>query len=68
MHSSTLRRATRASSASCSATASWYPPEHTRYRALVQQAFTRRSLEAWREALVVPYAHRLVDALAARRR
>jgi cytochrome P450 len=44
------------------------PPEHTRYRALVQQAFTRRSLEAWRDALVVPYAQRLVDALAEKER
>ena len=41
------------------------PPEHTRYRALVQQAFSRRSLETWRDSLVVPYAHRLADAIAA---
>jgi cytochrome P450 len=44
------------------------PPEHTRYRALVQQAFSRRALEAWRDQLVVPYAHELVDAFAARGR
>lgn len=44
------------------------PPEHTRYRALVQQAFSRRSLEAWRDTLVLPYAHRLVDAIAAKQR
>ncbi|MBM4385487.1 MAG: cytochrome P450 [Deltaproteobacteria bacterium] len=40
------------------------PPEHTRYRALVQQAFTRRSLELWRDKLVVPYANELIDAIA----
>jgi cytochrome P450 len=40
------------------------PPEHTRYRALVQQAFSRRALEAWRDTLVVPFAHALVDAIA----
>jgi cytochrome P450 len=40
------------------------PPEHTRYRALVQQAFSRRALEAWRDTLVVPYANELMDALA----
>lgn len=44
------------------------PPEHTRYRALVQQAFSRRSLEAWRDRLVIPYAHTLIDAFAARGR
>jgi cytochrome P450 len=44
------------------------PPEHARYRALVQQAFTRRALEAWRDALVLPYAHQLVDAIAAKGR
>lgn len=44
------------------------PPEHSRYRALVQQAFSRRALEAWREALVSPYAHALVDAIAPRGR
>jgi cytochrome P450 len=42
------------------------PPEHTRYRALVQQAFTRRALEAWRERLVVPWAEHLVRAFAGR--
>jgi cytochrome P450 len=44
------------------------PPEHTRYRALVQLAFSRRALEAWRDTLVVPYANRLVDAIAQRGR
>jgi cytochrome P450 len=44
------------------------PPEHTRYRALVQQAFTRRSLEHWRDKLVVPYANELIDAIAAKGR
>jgi cytochrome P450 len=44
------------------------PPEHTRYRAVVQQAFSRRALESWRDRLVVPYAHALVDAFEARDR
>jgi cytochrome P450 len=44
------------------------PPEHTRYRALVQQAFSRRALETWRDKLVVPYANDLVDAIAPRGR
>ncbi len=44
------------------------PPEHTRYRAVVQQAFSRRALESWRDRLVVPYAHALVDAFATRGR
>jgi len=44
------------------------PPEHTRYRALVQQAFSRRALEAWRDTLVLPYAHALVDTIAPRGR
>ncbi len=42
------------------------PPEHTRYRGLVQQAFSRRALERWRERLLVPYAHALVDRFVAR--
>ncbi len=44
------------------------PPEHTRFRALVQQAFSRRSLEVWRERLVVPFALQLIDAIAPRGR
>ena len=44
------------------------PPEHTRYRALVQQAFSRRALDAWRDKLVVPYANELVAAIAPRGR
>ena len=44
------------------------PPEHTRYRAIVQQAFSRRALELWRDRLVVPYANALVDGFAARGR
>lgn len=44
------------------------PPEHTRYRALVQQAFSRRALEAWRDRLVIPYARSLIDVFAARGR
>ncbi len=44
------------------------PPEHTRFRALVQQAFSRRSLEVWRDRLVLPFANRLIDAIAPRGR
>ncbi len=44
------------------------PPEHTGYRSLAQQAFTRRSLEAWRETLLVPYLNQFVDAFVARGR
>jgi len=34
----------------------------------VQLAFSRRALETWRDTLVVPYANRLVDAIAPRGR
>ncbi|HEY8120362.1 MAG TPA: cytochrome P450 [Myxococcota bacterium] len=44
------------------------PPEHTRYRALVQQAFSRRALEVWRDKLVLPYANALVAAIVPRGR
>jgi cytochrome P450 len=44
------------------------PPEHTRYRALVQQAFSRRALESWRDRLVIPYAQSLIDDFAPRGR
>lgn len=43
-------------------------PEHTRYRALVQKAFSRRAVEMWRDRLVVPYAQSLIDGFAARGR
>lgn len=43
-------------------------PDHARYRALVQQAFTMRALRQWRETAVEPAARALVDALEGRGR
>jgi len=42
------------------------PPEHTRHRGLIQQAFTRRELERWEHELVGPVIHTLIDRFAAR--
>jgi cytochrome P450 len=36
-------------------------PEHRRYRTLLQQAFTKKSLEYWEGALVRPVIDRLID-------
>lgn len=44
------------------------PPEHGRYRGLIQQAFTRRALERWEHELVRPIVKRHVDTIAARGR
>jgi len=44
------------------------PPEHGRYRGLLQQAFSRRALERWEHELVRPIIARHVGALAARGR
>jgi len=44
------------------------PPEHGRYRGLIQQAFTRRALERWEHELVRPIVKRHVDAIAGRGR
>jgi cytochrome P450 len=44
------------------------PPEHGRYRGLIQQAFSRRALERWEHELVRPIVTRHVDAFAARGR
>lgn len=43
-------------------------PEHRRYRALIQPAFTLREMERWRERWIEPAAHALIDAFAARGR
>jgi cytochrome P450 len=43
-------------------------PEHTRYRALIQQAFTLRELERWEVKLVSPVVHRLIDRFVDRGR
>jgi cytochrome P450 len=39
-------------------------PEHHAYRSLVQQAFTRKAMEAWEADLVVPIVDELIDAFA----
>jgi cytochrome P450 len=44
------------------------PPEHGRYRGLIQQAFTRRALERWERELVRPIVERHVAAIAGRGR
>ena len=41
-------------------------PEHHEYRALIQQAFTRKAMERWEEELVRPIVHDLVDSFADR--
>ena len=43
-------------------------PEHTTYRKLLQQAFTRKALAHWRDDLVHPVVHELVDRFAGRGR
>jgi cytochrome P450 len=36
-------------------------PEHHAYRALIQQAFTRKAMESWEADIVRPVVHELVD-------
>jgi len=43
-------------------------PEHHRYRALIQQAFTRKAMERWEVELVKPIVHGLVDGFSDRGR
>lgn len=43
-------------------------PEHSRYRGLIQKAFTKKALERWERELVRPVVHRLVDRFAERGR
>jgi len=43
-------------------------PEHARYRALIQQAFTLREMERWETKLVSPIVHRLIDGFVDRGR
>jgi len=43
-------------------------PEHRRYRALIQPAFTLREMERWRERWIEPAAHALIDRFVARGR
>ena len=37
------------------------PPEHHAYRSILQQAFTRRSMEQWEDNLVAPLVHGMID-------
>lgn len=39
-------------------------PEHHAYRALVQQAFTRKAMERWRDQIVRPVIDRFIDEFA----
>jgi cytochrome P450 len=41
-------------------------PEHRRYRSLIQQAFTRKSMEEWEAEIVRPVVHDLVDRFVGR--
>jgi cytochrome P450 len=41
-------------------------PEHHQYRALIQQAFTRKAMERWEADLVRPIVNGLVDTFASR--
>ena len=41
-------------------------PEHHHYRGLIQQAFTRKALDRWRDELVRPMVESIVDDIAAR--
>ena len=41
-------------------------PEHSRYRGLIQKAFTKRALDRWERELVRPVVDGLVDRFAAR--
>lgn len=43
-------------------------PEHTTYRKILQQAFTRRALDRWEHEAVRPVVHELVDRFAQRGR
>jgi cytochrome P450 len=44
------------------------PPEHTRYRGLLQHAFTKRALDRWERELVGPVVHGLIDRFIERGR
>ena len=41
-------------------------PEHSRYRGLIQMAFSQKALARWEESLVHPVVHGLVDQFADR--
>jgi len=41
------------------------PPEHRTYRSILQQAFTRREMERWRDELVGPLLDGMIDGFVA---
>ncbi|MFQ5512874.1 MAG: cytochrome P450 [Myxococcota bacterium] len=43
-------------------------PEHSRYRGLIQQAFTRKMQARWESDLVAPIVHELIDRFISRGR
>jgi len=43
-------------------------PEHSRYRGLIQQTFTRKMQARWETELVAPIVHKLIDRFADRGR
>jgi cytochrome P450 len=42
------------------------PPEHMRYRDLIQKAFTKKAIEVWERELISPVVNGLIDRFAAR--
>jgi len=42
------------------------PPEHGRYRDLIQKAFTKKAVEVWERELIEPVVSGLIDRFAAR--
>jgi cytochrome P450 len=43
-------------------------PEHSRYRGLIQKAFSRKAIEGWERQLIAPVVNGLIDRFAARGR
>lgn len=43
-------------------------PEHGQYRALLEQAFSRRAMERWEVEVISPTIHRFIDGFASRGR
>jgi cytochrome P450 len=41
-------------------------PEHTRYRSLIQKAFSKKAIEGWERQLIAPVVHGLIDRFAGR--
>jgi cytochrome P450 len=43
-------------------------PEHSRYRGLIQKAFTKKAIESWERELIAPVVNGLIDRFAGRGR